>query len=1157
MRIKEGKHGRAVTAVYPGMSSNKRNQVRLNRITGLLLVLFAVLQSCAGEREKPETHSVTDEQADSLASEIEDGVSTELADGLELSLWASEALLEDPVALDMDPEGRAWVTVTQRRRNAEIDIRSHQDWEIASIRMESVEDREKFIREKLAPEKSDSNSWLGDHNGDGIRDWQDLTVHRESVYRIEDLTGSGRANRSVQFFKGFNKEFSDVAGAVLYHQDDVFVGAAPEMWRMSDDDGDGYGENQNPVSTGFGVNIGFSGHGMSGAVTGPDGRIYWSIGDRGASVTDGEGKNWHYPREGVIVRSEPDGSNFEVFARGLRNTHEFVFDQFGNLITVDNDGDHPGEHERILYVINGSDSGWRTNWQYGKYSDPANNDYKVWMEEEYYKPAFDGQAALHLPPVAPFYGGPAGMAYSTGTALNGDWEDHFFVATFRGSAARSGIRAFTLENDGASFRLVEEKEVLEGILATGLDIGPDGALYFADWIEGWELKQRGRIWKIDATGDDERAAREETKSLLTEDFTQHPSEELLQLLGHSDMQVRQKAQFELAGREDTIYFLSALRQGSDRMSRIHGIWGLAQIGRKNPDVVDPLIDYLNDNDSEIRAQAAKMLGEVRYEPAGEHLIRLLRDRSARVQFFALEALGRIAFEPAIPAITAVLEKNDGHDVYLRHGAMIALARIGDAKALTGLADHPSAAVRIAAVGALGRMDHPGVAEFLKDEDEFIVTNTARAINDDRFIEEALPGLAAMLDQRRFLNEPLIRRALNTALFLGEAAGAESIAALAADANVPAELRTEALDVLSIWPGPSLLDRVTGDPRERIRNDAGDAKQALASVLPGLFGDGDDRVRTASLRAAGALDMTAVSEEIASIAAQDPSDIVRVAALETLAKTDADILSSRLVAALEDSSARVRMFAIEFLPDLKIPEEEMVAWLEPVLEKGTAREQQAVLNVLGNMDTETATEILNELVQQLKEDQLAPEIWLELSRAVENRGLESLQEEIRQYHLSASGNDSLARYRVSLYGGSASRGEELFRTHQGAQCIRCHTSAEGGSNVGPELGGIAEDLSRKELLEAMTAPNTRIAPGFGSVHLTMNDGSRVQGILQEETETGLTLSRGKEEVRIRKEDIDERTHSVSGMPAMGDILTKEELRDLVEYLAGLTERNSSD
>src|SRR5690606_24640430 len=101
-------------------------------------------------------------------------------------------------------------------------------------------------------------------------------------------------------------------------------------------------------------------------------------------------------------------------------------------------------------------------------------------------------------------------------------------------------------------------------------------------------------------------------------------------------------------------------------------------------------------------------------------------------------------------------------------ASLALARIGQAEPIVALATHGSRAVRIGAVVALRRMSHPGVSRFLQDQDEFIVTEAARAINDDFSIEAALPALGAMLNQTSFENEALIRRAINAYLRLGNA-----------------------------------------------------------------------------------------------------------------------------------------------------------------------------------------------------------------------------------------------------------------------------------------------------------------------------------------------------------------------------------------------------
>jgi hypothetical protein len=156
----------------------------------------------------------------------------------------------------------------------------------------------------------------------------------------------------------------------------------------------------------------------------------------------------------------------------LRNTHEFVFDEYGNLISEDNDGDHTGEQERLVYIVNGSDAGWRTNWQFGKYRDPDNNTYKVWMDEKMYKPRFEGQAAYITPPIENFVSGPTGMLYNPGTALSPEWKNTFFVAEFVGNPTRSGIQAFKLKPKGATFELGEQKRMLNGVLATGIDLAP-------------------------------------------------------------------------------------------------------------------------------------------------------------------------------------------------------------------------------------------------------------------------------------------------------------------------------------------------------------------------------------------------------------------------------------------------------------------------------------------------------------------------------------------------------------------------------------------------------------------------------------------------------------------------------------------------------------
>ncbi len=414
--------------------------------------------------------------------------SIDVAEGLVVGLWATDSLAPDPVAMSIDDFGKIYITRTNRQKNSEFDIRGYRHWMTRSISMQSVEDRRAFLRETFAPEKSDENSWFPDLNEDGSHDWRDLTVEQDEVWRVEDTDDDGFADRSTRIVRDFSEEITDVAGALLVRRSDMFIGVGPDMWRLRDTDGDGTPDDKESISHGYAVHIGFGAHGMSGVIEGPDGKIYWGIGDIGAHVETAEGAVHKYPNQGIIVRCNPDGSDFEVFAHGLRNTHEFVFDAYGNLISADNDGDHPGESERLVHIVEGSDAGWRANWQYGKYTDPKNNNYKVWMDEKLYIPRWEGQAAYIIPPIRNFHNGPTGMVYNPGTALGRHWQDKFFLVEFTGNPTRSPIWAFSLRPQGASFVLDEEQEILKGVLPTGIRFGPDGALYVADWITGWGTK---------------------------------------------------------------------------------------------------------------------------------------------------------------------------------------------------------------------------------------------------------------------------------------------------------------------------------------------------------------------------------------------------------------------------------------------------------------------------------------------------------------------------------------------------------------------------------------------------------------------------------------------------------------------------------------------
>ena len=1037
----------------------------------------------------------------------------QLADGLDLTLWASEELIADPIAISFDSLGRAFVTRTTRTDGAEIDIRGHQDWMVESITFETVEDKRQFYLRELAPERSDENEWLEDHNGDGSRDWRDLTVHRESLYRIEDRNSDGVADFSQKILEGFDDVISDVAHGVLAYDDQLILTVSPDIWRLHDQDGDGVIDGLESIAHGSGIHIGFGGHGLSGPVIGPDGRLYWKMGDLGLDYTTADGDRLTNTMSGAIIRSEPDGSNMELFATGLRNPQEFAFDKYGNLVSVDNDGDHPGETERVVYITQGSDAGWRINWQFGKYVDPNNNSYKVWMDEGLYRPRFEGQAAFINPPVAAYHAGPSGVAYNPGTALSDEWEDHFFVTIFPGSPSNARIHGFTLEPSGAGFELGEDREMVRGLLSVGIDFGPDGALYLTDWATGWAPNDTGRIWRLDTPSTAGSEIRAETQRLIAESFTERSVEELLGLLRHDDMRIRKKAQFHLVDRGEGEALAEVARTSDHQLARIHAMWGLGQLARRDGGSThaQALQALLADADAEIRAQAARLLGDVRHAGAADALIPLLQDDAPRARFFAAEALGRIGHRPAVQAIVNMLEENDDEDVYLRQAGATALSRIGDAAALGALADHPSVAVRVAAVVALRRMGDPAAGRFAADADEYVATEAARAINDDGGIEGALEALAVTLESAPYTSEAFVRRAINANLRVGDAAAARRVAAYAARGDAPAAMRAEAVAVLGVWPAPSILDRVDGWHIGEMQRDTAIAREAIEGIIDPLFTSAPVEIQVALADAVARLGLSSAAPTLLARAESGGSPELRIASIEALSRLGDPRLGDAVRAALQDGETRVRMAALAALTESDLPEETTVELLSSVVGQGGVAEQQTAVAALGRVPGETGREALTQIVNRLSGDDLDPAIRLdvvEAARATENAELIAL---VEQYESSRAGSDDpVARYADALQGGDPRAGQRIVFQHPAAQCTRCHTltGQVAGANVGPPLRGIGANLTREQLLESLVAPSARIAPGYGT-----------EG-------------------------------APSAMPSMENILTPREIRDVVEFLTQL-------
>ena len=122
------------------------------------------------------------------------------------------------------------------------------------------------------------------------------------------------------------------------------------------------------------------------------------------------------------------------------------------------------------------------------------------------------------------------------------------------------------------------------------------------------------------------------------------------------------------------------------------------------------------------------------------------------------------------------------------------------------------------------------------------------------------------------------------------------------------------------------------------------------------------------------------------------------------------------------------------------------------------------------------------------------------------------------------------------------------------CVRCHAIGSSGGDAGPNLSMIGARHDRRYLLESVVKPNAMIAPGFDSIVVTLKSGGVIGGIVAGETADEISLKNadGKTTV-VKKSDIDKREGAPSSMPEIyGAVMTKAEIRDVVEFLSSLNE-----
>lgn len=480
-------------------------------------------------------------------------------------------------------------------------------------------------------------------------------------------------DRILRFREGKEPEvFAEKLNAIygmVWHEGALYVMNMPNLTVFRDKDGDGKAESRTELFTDLGVPAGtpndFNDHIVSGLKIGIDQYLYISVGDKGVPKATGPDGRTAQVKGGGVLRCRLDGTGLEVFSTGTRNHLEANLDDRDNLFTYDNTDDGLGWWTRVTHHVDGG--------YYGYPFDYHNRQDKM------------------LPSMGEYGGGsPCGGLYYGEDA----WPERYRGLLYWAEWGQRVVRAFRFEPAGSTFKIAEKIDFIEhgtvdDFRPLDLALSHDGkTMFIADWsMGGWANKTEklGRVYAVTHTG---RPARSRPRGKDSD-----PTSTQIRQLGHPSLNERFRAQTALvrAGKPALASVAAALADaGSAPLAKRHLIWALDGIAGGTPEASFPILGALKSPNRDVRAQAARALGERHVPIAAEALIKRLRDGEPAVKLQAVIALGRIGLPEAVPALLPIVADQDA---YLAYSARMALKRIGDWGAAAAGLDSPDPKVR--------------------------------------------------------------------------------------------------------------------------------------------------------------------------------------------------------------------------------------------------------------------------------------------------------------------------------------------------------------------------------------------------------------------------------------------------------------------------------